>query len=128
MPRRLTDVSKRDTSIELFGQHQSAPFIIGPTGLNGALWPKGDILLARAAERGGIPFVRSTASNASIEDVAAASNGDLWFQLYIVQRKLAKQMVRRADAASYSTLVLTTDVGFPQKVPLFRHLTRISNF
>src|SRR5271166_1063639 len=111
MPRRLVDVGKRDTGIELFGRHQAAPFMIGPTGLNGALWPKGDILLARAAERAGIPFVLSTASNASIEDVAAASKGDLWFQLYIVQRKLAEQMVRRAEAAGYSTLVLTTDVG-----------------
>jgi len=111
MPRRLVDVSKRDTGIELFGRHQAAPFIIGPTGLNGALWPQGDILLARAAERAGIPFVLSTASNASIEDLAVASNGDLWFQLYIVQRKLAEQMVRRAEAAGYSTLVLTTDVG-----------------
>jgi hypothetical protein len=36
-PRRLVDVSKRDLGIELFGRHQSAPFIIGPTGLNGAL-------------------------------------------------------------------------------------------
>jgi (S)-mandelate dehydrogenase len=111
MPRRLVDVSKRDTGIELFGRRQAAPFMIGPTGLNGALWPKGDILLARAAERAGIPFVLSTASNDSIEDVAAASKGDFWFQLYIVQRKLAEQMVRRADAAGYSTLVLTTDVG-----------------
>jgi (S)-mandelate dehydrogenase len=111
MPRRLVDVSKRATGIELFGRHQAAPFMIGPTGLNGALWPKGDILLARAAERAGIPFVLSTASNASIEDVAAASRGDLWFQLYIVQRELAEQMVRRAEAAGYSTLVLTTDVG-----------------
>jgi len=51
MPRRLVDVSKRDTGIELFGRHQAAPFMIGPTGLNAALWPKGDILLARAAER-----------------------------------------------------------------------------
>ena len=68
-------------------------------------------MLARAAERAGIPFVLSTASNASIEDVAAASKGDLWFQLYIVQRKLAEQMVRSAEAAGYSTLVLTTDVG-----------------
>jgi len=110
MPRRLIDVSKRDTGIELFGRHQAAPFMIGPTGLNGALWPKGDILLARAAERAGIPFVLATASNASIEEVAAASKGDLWFQLYIVQRKLAEQMVRRAEAAGYSTLVLTTDV------------------
>src|SRR5258707_7898852 len=111
MPRRLVDVSKRDTGIELFGRHQAAPFMVGPTGLNSALWPKGDILLARAAEKAGIPFVLSTASNASIEEVAAASKGDLWFQLYIVQHKLAGQMVRRADAAGYSTLVLTTDVG-----------------
>jgi (S)-mandelate dehydrogenase len=111
MPRRLVDVSKRDTGIELFGRHQAAPFMIGPTGLNAALWPKGDILLARAAEKAGIPFVLSTASNASIEEVAAASKGDLWFQLYIVQRKLAEQMVSRAEAAGYSTLVLTTDVG-----------------
>jgi (S)-mandelate dehydrogenase len=111
MPRRLVDVSKRDIGSDLFGRHQAAPFMIAPTGLNAALWPKGDILLARAAEKAGIPFVLSTASNASIEEVAAASKGDLWFQLYIVQHKLAEQMVRRADAAGYSTLVLTTDVG-----------------
>jgi (S)-mandelate dehydrogenase len=111
MPRRLVDVSKRNSGIELFGRHQAAPFMIGPTGLNAALWPKGDILLARAAEKAGIPFALSTASNASIEEVAAESKGDLWFQLYIVQRKLAEQMVRRAEAAGYSTLVLTTDVG-----------------
>ena len=111
MPRRLVDVSKRDIGIELFGRRQAAPFMIGPTGLNGAIWSKGDILLARAAERAGIPFVLSTASNDSIEDVAAASKGDFWFQLYIVQRELAEQMVRRAEAAGYSTLVLTTDVG-----------------
>jgi (S)-mandelate dehydrogenase len=111
MPRRLVDVSKRDIDIELFGRHQAAPFMIAPTGLNAALWPNGDILLARAAEKAGIPFVLSTASNASIEEVPAASKGDLWFQLYIVQRKLAEQMVRRAEAAGYSTLVLTTDVG-----------------
>ena len=111
MPRRLVDVSKRDTSIELFGRRQAAPFIIGPTGLNDALWPKGDILLARAAEKAGIPFVLSTASSASIEEVAAASKGDLWFQLYIAQRKLAEGMVRRAEAAGYSTLMLTADVA-----------------
>src|ERR1700756_2760842 len=102
MPRRLVDVSKRDTGIELFGRHQAAPFMIGPTGLNSALWPRGDILLARAAERAGIPFVLSTASNASIEEVAAASRGDLWFQLYIVQRKLGEQMVPRAQGGRYS--------------------------
>src|SRR5260370_13837127 len=56
MPRRLVDVSKRDTGIELFGRHQAAPFMIGPTGLNGALCPKADTLLCLPAERAGIPF------------------------------------------------------------------------
>jgi (S)-mandelate dehydrogenase len=111
MPRRLVDVSRSDITVNLFGQSQSAPMLIAPTGLNGALWPQGDILLARAASKAGIPFILSTASNASIEEVARQSKGDHWFQLYIVQRKLAEQMVRRADAATYSTLVLTTDVG-----------------
>ena len=111
MPRRLIDVGKRDIGIERFGRHQAAPFMVRATCLNGAIWPNGDILLARAAATAGIPFVLSTASNALIEDVAAASKGDLWFQLYIVQRKPAEQMVRRAAEAGYSTLVLTTDVG-----------------
>ncbi|MCF5723173.1 alpha-hydroxy-acid oxidizing protein [Pseudomonas syringae] len=110
-PKRLVDVSQRDVSTQLLGKPQSLPLLIGPTGLNGALWPNGDLALARAAARAGIPFVLSTASNLSIEDVARACDGELWFQLYVVHRTLAEQMVERALAAGYRTLVLTTDVG-----------------
>jgi (S)-mandelate dehydrogenase len=109
MPRRLVDVSKRDTCVELNSRHQTALFMIRPTGLNSALWPEGDILLALATATAGIPFVLSTESNASVEDVAAASRGNLWFQLCIVQRKLAEQIVH--TAAGFSTLVLMTDVN-----------------
>jgi isopentenyl diphosphate isomerase/L-lactate dehydrogenase-like FMN-dependent dehydrogenase len=73
--------------------------------------PKGDIALARSAARFGIPFLLSTASNASIEEVAEHADGDLWFQLYVVHRKLAEQLVLRAMDAGYSTLVLTVDVA-----------------
>ena len=45
-PWRLLDVSQRDLSIELFGRTQPMPLVIAPTGLNGALWPDGDVLLA----------------------------------------------------------------------------------
>lgn len=110
-PRRLVDVSQRDLSTRLFGKRQSLPLLIGPTGLNGALWPEGDLALARAASRAGIPFVLSTASNLSIEDLARRCDGELWFQLYVVHRTLAEQMVERALAAGYMTLVLTTDVA-----------------
>src|SRR3954453_5842009 len=109
-PWRLLDVSQRDLSIELFGRRQPMPLVIAPTGLNGALWPDGDVLLARAAARAGIPFALSTASNATIEDVADRAGGELWFQLYVVQRALAEALTKRALAAGYKTMVLTVDV------------------
>lgn len=110
-PRRLTDVSTRDQSIDLFDRRIPSPLVIAPTGLNDAFWPKGDLALARAAGKAGIPFALSTASNMSIEEVAKGADGDLWFQLYVVHRDLARSIVKRARSASYSTLILTTDVA-----------------
>lgn len=109
-PRLLNDVSVRDQSVDWFGRRLPTPIVIAPTGLNGLYRKDGDILLARAAARLGIPFALSTASNNSIEQVANASNGDLWFQLYVMNRDFADQLVDRALAASFSHLVLTVDV------------------
>ena len=110
-PRRLVDVSNRNMRTSLFGKPLSAPMVIAPTGLNGIFWPDGDLALARAAGKFGIPFALSTASTSSIEAVAEAASGEIWFQLYIVHRKLAERLVQRALAAGYTTLILTTDVG-----------------
>ncbi|MGF6767762.1 (S)-mandelate dehydrogenase [Paraburkholderia sp. GAS199] len=110
-PRRLVDVSVRNMQVDILGKAASAPLVIAPTGLNGIFWPDGDIALARAAGNFGIPFALSTASNASIEEVANAATGEIWFQLYVVHRRLAELLVRRALAAGYTTLILTTDVG-----------------
>lgn len=114
-PRRLTDVSRRDISTMLFGERIAAPLLIAPTGLNSVFWPNGDVALARAAERAGIPFILSSAANATIEHVADAAGGQLWFQLYVVHRTLADQLVDRALQAGYKTLVLTTDVALNGK-------------
>ncbi len=110
-PRRLVDVSKRSTSVDLLGTRICAPMVIAPTGLNGIFWPDGDIELAKAAARFGIPFALSTASTSSIEAVARASDGGFWFQLYVVHRRLAELLVKRAQNAGCTTLILTTDVG-----------------
>ncbi|MGK9054979.1 alpha-hydroxy-acid oxidizing protein [Neorhizobium petrolearium] len=109
-PRLLNDVSVRDQGIDWFGRRLPSPIVIAPTGLNGLYRKDGDILLARAAARLGIPFALSTASNNSIEQVANASNGDLWFQLYVMNRDFADQLVDRALVAGFSHLVLTVDV------------------
>lgn len=110
-PHRLVDVSQRDQQTTLFGKTLAAPMLIAPTGINGVLWPHGDIILARAAAKFGIPFMLSTASTISIEELAQVCDGEKWFQLYVVQRKLAGMLVKRALDNGYTTLVLTSDVA-----------------
>ncbi|MCP8688702.1 alpha-hydroxy-acid oxidizing protein [Marinobacterium sedimentorum] len=110
-PKRLVDVSSRSLETTLFGHRLPAPLAVAPTGLNGIFWPNGDLALARAAAKFKIPFILSTASNASIEEVAQCCDGEKWFQLYVVHRKLAQQLVERARHAGYTTLILTTDVA-----------------
>lgn len=110
-PRRLVDVSQRSLNTQILGKPQSLPLLIGPTGLNGALWPNGDLALAKAASKAGIPFVLSTASNLSIDELARQCDGELWFQLYVIHREIARGMVLKALNAGYTTLVLTTDVA-----------------
>ncbi len=110
-PHALADVSRRDLSVSFFEGRLPLPFVIGPTGLSGAIRPGADLMLARAAARAGVPFVLSTASTSSIEDVARASDGEKWFQLYVLNRDLADSLTRRALEAGYRTLVLTVDVA-----------------
>ena len=111
VPQRLVDVSSRSLETRFGGRILPMPLAIAPTGLNALFWPQGDAVLAGAAARAGIPFILSTASTMSIEDVARRCDGDRWFQLYILHSDHADEMVARALAADYSTLVITTDVG-----------------
>jgi (S)-mandelate dehydrogenase len=109
-PRVLQDVAEVDTSIDLYGQVQSLPLLVGPTGLNGLYWPRAEEALARAARDAGVPFVLSTASTSLIEDVRAASDGELWLQLYVQRdRRIAEHMMARARAAGLHALMLTVD-------------------
>ena len=99
-----------DLTLELFGETYSKPFFIGPTGLNGLYWPQGDLHLAAAAERSGVGFTVSTASNTTLEEIAGKSKGPLWFQLYPWgQGAFAEALIDRAQASGYSALVLTVD-------------------
>lgn len=110
-PRRFVDVSKRSLETKVFGRSLAAPLAIAPTGLNGMLWPRGDLVLAQAAAQAGIPYVLSTPASVSIEEIARRSDGEHWFQLYVFHREIADHLLARAIAADYSALVLTTDVA-----------------
>ena len=109
-PRALQDVTDVNPGIELFGRAQAVPMLVGPTGLNGLYWPRAEEALARAARDAGVPFVLSTASTSLLEDVRAASDGELWLQLYVQRdRRIAENMMARARAANFHALMLTVD-------------------
>lgn len=108
------DVSECTQSVKLFGKTFSMPLIIGPTGLAGAVWPRGDVELARAASVQGIPFVMSSAATATMEEVAAAGQGPKWFQLYIFKdREVSGRLVRKARDLGFEALEVTVDNAVP---------------
>jgi (S)-mandelate dehydrogenase len=110
VPRILPGVASIDLSADLFGERLGLPLIVGPTGLNGIFWPRADVLLARAAGAAGAAFTLSTASNSSLEDVAAAGPGVRWFQLYAWgERSVWARLLERAAAAGYRALLVTVD-------------------
>ena len=110
-PRVLVDVSDRDQSTTVLGERLATPLILAPTGFTGVLAPRGEILAARAAAKKGAVFTLSTMSICSLEEVARAALGPLWFQLYVWRdREVTRSLVERARAAGYRALVLTVDV------------------
>src|SRR5450631_3134243 len=81
-PHRLDDVSKVDTTVELFGARYDSPIFVCPTGGNQFFHPDGELAVAKAARAGNHLQVLSTSSNYSVEDVTKARGAPIWFQLY----------------------------------------------
>jgi isopentenyl diphosphate isomerase/L-lactate dehydrogenase-like FMN-dependent dehydrogenase len=114
LPRPLNGTNTRDQSVELFGERLRTPVIIGPTGLAGMLWPRGEAESARAAAAAGTVYTMSHASTVSIEDLAREVGGNLWMQVFVYRdRGLTRTFSERAYAAGYKALVLTIDNQVP---------------
>jgi lactate 2-monooxygenase len=113
VPRMLRDVSERDLSVELLGHMLPAPVLLGPVGVQGIIHRDADLASGRAAAALGVPFVLSTLSSRSMEDVAQAmGNAPRWFQLYWGKdHELTGSMLRRAKRSGYSALVVTLDTA-----------------
>jgi (S)-mandelate dehydrogenase len=112
IPQTLVDTSARHLRSTILGRPANAPLVIAPTGLNGLLRADGDVTLARAAAKLGVPYTLSTVSTTRLEEVASRGGGRLWMQLYVVkERALGRDIMRRAAAAGYEALVFTTDAN-----------------
>jgi L-lactate dehydrogenase (cytochrome) len=109
-PRCAVATSMCDLRTTVLGTSLSMPLVLAPVGSSRLFYPRGEEVAARAAGTAGIAYTLSTLSGCALEDVAAASKGALWFQLYLVGgRDCALSAIERARAAGFSALVVTID-------------------
>ena len=107
----LVDMANRSLETQLLGKKVKFPAVTAPVGFMGMMWADGEIHMARAAQKFGIPFTLSTMSICSIEDLVEAGIEPFWFQLYVMRdREFMKDLIRRAKAAKCSALVITVDL------------------
>lgn len=108
--RVLRDISKRTTTTTLLGHELAMPVIVAPTAFHKMAHPEGELATVRAVGEAETLMILSTLSTTSIEDVMATATGPVWFQLYVYKdRQATADLVRRAEAAGCSALVLTVD-------------------
>lgn len=111
-PRILRDVSKIDTTTTLLGKPIPLPLVFAPTGFTRIADSQGELAVARAAARAGIPYGLSTMGTRTIEEVAAVSSGPKWFQVYTWRdRRLVRDLLERAAEANYEAIELTIDTA-----------------
>lgn len=109
--RMLKDVSRRDMSTEVFGMKMPAPIMFAPIGVQELVHKEGDLATAKAAGELGLPMIFSNQASVDMETCADAM-GDTprMFQLYWGKnRKLVESLVKRAEKAGCSGIVVTLD-------------------
>ena len=109
--RVAVNMENRSTATKMVGINVKMPVAIAPVGLTGMQHADGEIKAAKAAEKFGIPFILSTMSICSIEDIAANTQAPFWYQLYMMRdREAMAAMIERTRKAGCTALVLTLDL------------------
>jgi len=112
--RVLKNVADCQLETKVLDQDLAMPVIIAPVGLAGMFARRGEVQGAKAAERAGIPFILSTVSVCSIEEVQSQVTKPIWFQLYVLKdRGFMRNALERAWAAGIRTLIFTVDMPVP---------------
>jgi lactate oxidase len=116
MPRRLQGVNDTDIDLRttLLGHQLELPVFTCPTGQQAIFHVNGELPNAAGTGMAGTLFIASGASNKPMEDIAKATTGPKWFQIYMNRdMEINCWLVQRAKAAGYSAVVLTADALGP---------------
>ena len=109
-PRSAVAIPQADLRTSVLGTPIAMPLIFAPIGSSRLFYPRGEEVAARVAGSVGTIYTLSTLSGCRLEDVAAASGGTVWYQLYLLGgRDAAMASIARARAAKFSALVVTID-------------------
>ncbi|MEM6335226.1 MAG: alpha-hydroxy acid oxidase [Bacteroidota bacterium] len=101
-----------DLHTTVAGHRLDVPWLIAPIGSLRTIYPRAEAVAARVAGEFGTVMTLSTLSGTPMEEVAAASRGDCWFQLYLCGgRETALRGIERAKQAGFTALMLTIDTG-----------------
>jgi len=109
--RVAINMDNRSIASTMLGESVSMPVALSPVGMTGMQHADGEILVAKAADKFGVPYCLSTMSICSMEEVAKHSKAPFWFQLYVMRdKKFVAKLIERAKAVNCSALVLTLDL------------------
>jgi 4-hydroxymandelate oxidase len=112
-PRMLVDVSAISLETTLLGTPVSMPLGVAPFAMQRLIDEEGEVSTARAAARAGALLVVSTLTTRRHADIAAASDGPRWLQLYVLRdRQATLDHIAEAKEAGYGALVLTVDLPY----------------
>jgi len=109
-PRGAVAIGDCDLKTRVLGHDLSFPAMLAPVGYSRLMHPGGEVAASRAAGLAGTGYILSTISGHKLEDVKAASQGPVWYQLYLLGgREAAEGALNRARRAGFSALVITVD-------------------
>ncbi len=112
LPPLLHGVSSADLSTTVLHQPISLPVLLAPVAAQGMYHPRGAVAAARAAAAAKTIYAASTVAGSSVEELAAASDGPLWFQLYVPRdRTVTRRLVERVERAGFGAIIVTVDLG-----------------
>jgi L-lactate dehydrogenase (cytochrome) len=109
-PRCAVATESCDLRTTVLGTPLRIPLLLGPVGSSRMFYPPGEPLAARAAGAAGTIYTLSTLSGSPVEDVKGATEGPVWYQLYLLGgHDVARKAIERAHRAGCSALVVTID-------------------
>jgi lactate oxidase len=127
LPQRLMGVAANDVDlrIRLLGHDLPFPILVAPMGAHAMVHDKAEADTAAGTGAAGTLYESSGASTKPLEEIARATKGPKWFQLYFNSDVgVTRSLLQRAREAGYSAVILTADALGPGQSDAFIALGR----